>query len=276
MKRVALSLYLTTIFVLSLCQSAVAEEGESLIGQRVMVRSEDARLQHGDRVVGKATGGAVFDVSKAANGWLWIGRGWIHHRDVVAYDDALEFFTAEIARKPTVFAYSHRSRLWFDRDEYDKGIADCTEALRLNPNYAPALGNRGWARSRLKDYAGAIEDLTAAIRLDPKQPGNYVSRGTALLRSGDYDSALADLNAALKLQPDSVHALCHRGQVWFEKGEYARAIADHNAALKLNPNHAPALFHRGQARILLGHYEQAAADYERAALLDPEFAVPSA
>lgn len=264
------------ILVVCSSRAALADEAAELVGRQVMVRQAEARLRHGPRVVGKATGGAVLRVTRAEHGWLWVGEGWIHHADVVAYDQALEFFTEEIARRPSVYAYSHRSRLWFDRGDYEKGIADCTAALALDAEYAPALGNRGWARSRLEDYHGAIADLSAAIRLDPGHAGNRVSRGMAYLRRGDHDRAIADFDAALRLAPATAAVVCYRGQAWFEKGEYHRAIADHDAALRLDPRHAAAWFHRAQARMLIGQYEQAAADYERAARLDPGCALPAA
>jgi tetratricopeptide (TPR) repeat protein len=50
---------------------------------------------------------------------------------------------------------------WADAEEY------YNEALKLNPNYGEALGNRGAARFNLKNYSGALSDYNAALKIYP-------------------------------------------------------------------------------------------------------------
>jgi tetratricopeptide (TPR) repeat protein len=52
------------------------------------------------------------------------------------------------------------------------------------------------------DYDRAIADLTEAIRLDPKYVWAYASRGEAYRMKGDYDRAIADLTEAIRLDPN--------------------------------------------------------------------------
>ena len=56
----------------------------------------------------------------------------------------------------------------FRRGEYDKAIADYTEAIRLNPKDAEERCNRGSVRYAKGEYDKAIADCTEAIRLDPR------------------------------------------------------------------------------------------------------------
>jgi serine protease Do len=44
-------------------------------------------------------------------------------------------------------------------------LADYTQAIQLNPNYAKALANRGITLVRMGDRQGAIADLQQAARL---------------------------------------------------------------------------------------------------------------
>jgi tetratricopeptide (TPR) repeat protein len=53
------------------------------------------------------------------------------------------------------------------RGDLENAIADYTEALRLNPDYALAYNNRGDAYYNQGRYDQAIEDYTAALRIDP-------------------------------------------------------------------------------------------------------------
>ncbi|MBN2035096.1 MAG: tetratricopeptide repeat protein [Chitinispirillaceae bacterium] len=51
--------------------------------------------------------------------------------------------------------------------EYDKAIADFTQALRANPGYAMAYTNRGIAYMAVGADDLALRDFEKAITLDP-------------------------------------------------------------------------------------------------------------
>jgi tetratricopeptide (TPR) repeat protein len=50
----------------------------------------------------------------------------------------------------------------------DRAIADSTQAIRLDPKYAPAYYNRGLAKRAKGDTAGGDADVATAKQLDPK------------------------------------------------------------------------------------------------------------
>jgi len=67
-----------------------------------------------------------------------------------------------------VDAYN-RGIAYAEKADYDRAIADYTEAIRLDPKLAEAYCSRGAAYGRGKsEYDKAIDDLTEAIRLNPK------------------------------------------------------------------------------------------------------------
>ena len=84
--------------------------------------------------------------------------------------------------------------------DYDKEIADCTEAIRLNPKDDTAYSNRGGAYGLKGDYDKAIADCTKAIRLNPRNH-MHTSPGIWVFRKGDYDKAIADYTEAIRLSP---------------------------------------------------------------------------
>ncbi len=75
-------------------------------------------------------------------------------------------------QKPPVSQKTHEQ--WLEEgnahyylQQYDKAIADYTEALRLNPQYANAYYNRGNVYYVLKQYDKALADYDQALRLNP-------------------------------------------------------------------------------------------------------------
>ncbi len=63
-------------------------------------------------------------------------------------------------------AYLGRGLTW-KLKEYDKAVADLTEAIRLDPECHRVYYFRGLARSEKKEFDDAIADFTEAVRLDP-------------------------------------------------------------------------------------------------------------
>jgi len=53
------------------------------------------------------------------------------------------------------------------------------------------------------DYDKAIAELTEAIRLYPNSDGAYLMRGKTYFVKQDYDKAIADYTQAIRLEPDN-------------------------------------------------------------------------
>jgi len=99
--------------------------------------------------------------------------------------------------------YLKRGIEYFEKGDYDRAIADTSEAIRLNPTDAIAYGTRGAAYKGKNDFDSAIADLTEAIRLDPNNVPAYGNRGLTYLAKEDYNQAISDLEMALKIQPEN-------------------------------------------------------------------------
>ncbi|MBN9091156.1 MAG: hypothetical protein J0J01_29925 [Reyranella sp.] len=52
-------------------------------------------------------------------------------------------------------------------DKLEPAVADCTEALRLRPNFTNAFNGRGVARRRAGDGARGDADVARAQQLEP-------------------------------------------------------------------------------------------------------------
>ena len=144
-------------------------------------------------------------------------------------------------------AFYNRGNGFFNKGDVDKAIADYTESLALNPDFANAHFNRGNGYSNKGDLDHAIADYDAAIKLDPGFKFAFFNRGNAFFNKGDFDRAIVDYTAALRIDPAAVPVLINRGNALRSKGEFEPALADYDAALKLDPKNKLAAANRDKA-----------------------------
>ncbi|MFL6950578.1 MAG: tetratricopeptide repeat protein, partial [Xanthobacteraceae bacterium] len=97
-------------------------------------------------------------------------------------------------------AIEHRQK-----GDYDRAIADFSEAIRLDPKDAAVYNNRGNAWRAKGDNDRAIADYNEAIRLDPKDPVFYRNRGMAYKATRGFDRALWDYSKANALEREIRH-----------------------------------------------------------------------
>ena len=163
--------------------------------------------------------------------------------------------------------YFYRANSYYFKGDYDRAIANYTEALKLKPNYAFAYGNRGLSFLRKEDYDKAIADFNQALKLKLDKLDNakvYINQGLAYVGKKDYDKAIADYTQAVKLKPDYADAYNNRGDAYFNKKNYEEAIADYTQAIKLKSDDADAYNVRGIAYGEKKDYDRALADLNQA------------
>ncbi|HUT14508.1 MAG TPA: tetratricopeptide repeat protein [Thermoguttaceae bacterium] len=209
-----------------------------------------------------------------AGGVRWFLRRAAAHMDAGKYDRAIADCNEAIRLDPkSALAYCGRATAYFWKDDYDSAIADYTEAIRLNPKDAGAYFGRSLAYFAKGDDDSAIADYTEAIRVDPKNAFAYYGRGRAYYSKHDYDLAIGDYSEAIRLNPTLALAYFWRGDAYHSKRDYDSSIADYTEAMRLDPKDADAYFGRGHAYFAKGDNDSALADYTEAIRLDPTFAL---
>jgi tetratricopeptide (TPR) repeat protein len=71
------------------------------------------------------------------------------------------------AKENVAIAFYNRALAYENKEDYERAIADYSEAIRLNPNDADAYFYRSLDRKRKGDNAGAEADMAAAKRINP-------------------------------------------------------------------------------------------------------------
>jgi tetratricopeptide (TPR) repeat protein len=114
-----------------------------------------------------------------------------------------------------------------DLGNYKQAIADHSEAIKLDPAFAPAWNSRCWARGTGNiEIQEGLADCNEAIRLRPDYFHYHNSRGLIFLRQGRLDDAIAEFTVALRGQPEHAESLFLRGVARRQKGDAAAGDED--------------------------------------------------
>jgi len=150
----------------------------------------------------------------------------------------------------------------------DIRIAACTRNIQsgrfTGRNLAVAFTNRGLAYKRKGQWDRAIADYSEAIRLKSDDAQVFNNRGNAYFHKGQLDRAIKDYDDAIRLQPDLAEAFSNRGNVYRKKGRFDRAIKDYDEAIHFKPDNAQVFADRGLAYEKKGEPSQALRDFEKA------------
>jgi tetratricopeptide (TPR) repeat protein len=150
----------------------------------------------------------------------------------------------------------------------DIRIAACTRNIQSGRfdgrNLAVAFTNRGLAYKRKGQWDRAIADYSEAIRLKSDVAQVFNNRGNAYYYKGQWDRAIEDYDDAIRLQPDLAEAFGNRGNVYRKKGLFDRAIEEYGHAIHIQPGNAQVFADRGLAYERKGDPNQALRDFEKA------------
>ncbi len=108
-------------------------------------------------------------------------------------------------------------------------------ALKVSPNFYPALNNLGAIYLRQKDVARAKQAFLRSLELNPEDGEAYVNLGHALYEEGQYRAAIERLEEGLKRSPRSAVGHFFLGSAWLKLGELEKAERGLKLAYSLNP-----------------------------------------
>ncbi len=111
----------------------------------------------------------------------------------------------------------------FTLRQYDRDVALQEAALKLDPNYAPALDELGFAYAHLQRFDRAVEMIKRYAELTPNEPNPQSSLAEVLRLSGRFDEALSHYRQALKILPSFDSAQLGLGDTYALMGDQKAA-----------------------------------------------------
>jgi tetratricopeptide (TPR) repeat protein len=123
-------------------------------------------------------------------------------RDQKAYLDALDYYRAALAKRPSASLYNKVGITELElRRDYDSA-RDFAHAVKLDHQSADAWNNLGVSWYLQQKYARAIKEYEKAIKLKPEVASFYNNLGAACYAKKEWDKATVAYGHALQLDPD--------------------------------------------------------------------------
>jgi tetratricopeptide (TPR) repeat protein len=145
------------------------------------------------------------------------------------YDAAEKHLDQALELAPlSVGVWVARGDLWEVRGQEDKAREDYREALRINPDFVPALNNLAYLLIRAggdKNLNEALPLVQRAKRLAPGDARVTDTMGWVLAQRGAYTSALEELTDAVEQMPGNPVFQYHLGYAYLKSGDKAKARA---------------------------------------------------
>ncbi|MDE0014529.1 MAG: tetratricopeptide repeat protein, partial [Candidatus Poribacteria bacterium] len=187
------------------------------------------------------------------------------------YDKAIEDYNEAIRINPggAISAYVMRRNVYSEKLNIAPASDICDEAIKANLEVAGTYHNKGYTCYREGEYEKAIANYSEAIKLDPKNAKVYVDRGNAYSKKcdidldiadsaevirakNDIDMAIIDYNEAIRRNLGNVIAYFNRGRAYIKKSNIELAaynaivtVDELNEVIRRNPKNAIAYFSRG-------------------------------
>lgn len=265
------SILLSSLIILSLTTSHLFAQKK---GDLVLVTGGKTDIQVEGKVLKTLYEGFELDIKDINGSWYWVNHkgtlGWVNAANVKTIDQAIGYYTNQIARNPTSKNYRYRGDAFRLKKKYLSAISDYNESIRLNPRSARTFDSRSKIYSKLGNKENAFADINAAIQLDPNSATRFNNR--AVLLSGDsrYPEAIQDYSTAIRLNPKKAIYYKNRGLSYKKTRKYEKAIKDFTAAIRLVPTYAEAYTYRADSYNSLKNYSAALNDYNKSLKIDPK------
>jgi TolB-like protein/DNA-binding winged helix-turn-helix (wHTH) protein/Tfp pilus assembly protein PilF len=191
---------------------------------------------------------------------------------------------SEPSPKPEAYQAYLQAQAFFgsgeDKGNLERALASADEAIKFDPDYAPAWALRSYVRdvmaaynaTDMEDgYARARQDAKRAIELNPRLATGYLALGwIQMMHDWDWQQAEDSLNKAAQLEPGSVEVLRYRSSLLRTLGRLDEAIDIYKEVVALDPLRARTYSSLGGQLYCAGRYEEADAMLQKALELNPK------
>ena len=118
------------------------------------------------------------------------------------------------------YKHLNRGNNFYDNGKWNEAISEYTEALNVKTDLMQKgdliriYSNRAAAYNNIGEYDKAIADCDAAIKLDPEALFPYINRSFSHFYKQDYEEALTDCDTAIALRSYDASLYYHKAMIF--------------------------------------------------------------
>jgi tetratricopeptide (TPR) repeat protein len=101
-------------------------------------------------------------------------------------------------------AQNQMGLFYFGRQDWVQATRFLERAILIEPGFAPAYNQLGYARRFMGDYAAAEEAFVKYVELIPDEPNPYDSYAELLMKTGRFEESITQYQLALDRDPNFV------------------------------------------------------------------------
>lgn len=197
---------------------------------------------------------------------LSVGLSVISYGRTAVWNNSLTFWSDVLEDNPDfVPALSNRGSIYIEQKEYSKALADFDRVITLQPDFGIAYSNRAVIHLLTKEYAGAIQDFTTALHYRlPEVAPVLANLAYAYNKTGEHQKAIEFSNYSINADSLSYQAWANRGYAYLRLNSNALAEADIIRSLKIRPENGESFYFLGLIHLAKGDTLSACKDFESA------------
>lgn len=144
-------------------------------------------------------------------------------------------------------AWTNKGLIYYERKEWDKVVADLSNALKFDPNYANALEWRARAYLEMNEGEKALTDALNFYKRYPSKTEAQFLVARSYATAGRHEEAVITYNELISKVQNVPDYFNNRGAILFNKlNRYEESKNDFERAIQLNP--ANGLYHLNLSR----------------------------
>ncbi|WP_293346763.1 tetratricopeptide repeat protein [Microcoleus sp. CAWBG51] len=180
-------------------------------------------------------------------------------------------FATDFRKQDTADNCIQRAESYFAQKQFDLAIAECQQAIELQPDGVAAYKLWGSVSQQQGNLAEAIECYQTVIKINSSDVQAYVNLGSLYAMKQQRQQAIACYQKAIALQPNLAAAYRNLARVWTQDGKLEEANECWYEAFSLEPEKVSPHHHFKLGNILFRQDKitQAIACYQRAIELNP-------
>jgi tetratricopeptide (TPR) repeat protein len=166
-------------------------------------------------------------------------------------------------------AHTNLAEVLIDQDDLDGATMHCTEALKINPNYADAYNQMGVTLKKRGDLNESMKNYIKAIQIDPNNWEAYNNLGIAYIMQGQKNKGSLCLAKAIELNPENLTLYINMGNCLASQGKATEAIRIFTKAIEIKPDLVEARYSIGTILLSQGKINESIEQFRKVLAIDP-------